>query len=425
MSTVSHATEVPDVVHVDRNWYLRAYPDVAELGLDPVDHYVRYGRALGRSPLPRERALKRIVLIVADISTIGGISSRTRKTLAGADDRDIDYVAITARSERGGETPGALCYANDAERFMEEMDSWLPSDTVMVVSNNAIRAFPKRVRERIYRYPLVYIFAGQMAFMIQDSKILKDRAYVERLRAMRIISFSDADINFQRQLGIHGQVKGFVPVDQRERNTYDPRTNTRLGYIGRIDFHAKDTLRLLDIAAELRGSPWGPIRIFTTDGRNSPQYLEFRERMIADGLESEFEFILNCTDKEAMFGELAALLVPSRKEAFGNSVVEALSFGVPVIAPSYAPGPAEIVEHGRSGFLLDDYSGRRVAEVLSSLNEQDMATMSQHAFKRHKRYRIDAHLAQLESLCQEAVREFDGENVLPVFPSLKLLGDES
>lgn len=36
--------------HVHRNWYLETYPDVAELGMEPADHYYRYGAAMGRNP---------------------------------------------------------------------------------------------------------------------------------------------------------------------------------------------------------------------------------------------------------------------------------------------------------------------------------------------------------------------------------------
>ncbi|WP_136683128.1 glycosyltransferase [Falsirhodobacter xinxiangensis] len=36
----------------DASWYLRRYPDVAHLGLDPLDHFLRFGMALDRSPGP-------------------------------------------------------------------------------------------------------------------------------------------------------------------------------------------------------------------------------------------------------------------------------------------------------------------------------------------------------------------------------------
>jgi hypothetical protein len=34
----------------DRNWYLAAYPEVAEAGVDPLEHYTAYGKGEGRHP---------------------------------------------------------------------------------------------------------------------------------------------------------------------------------------------------------------------------------------------------------------------------------------------------------------------------------------------------------------------------------------
>ncbi|MBL3599980.1 MAG: hypothetical protein JMN25_08930 [gamma proteobacterium endosymbiont of Lamellibrachia anaximandri] len=37
----------------DESWYLAEYPDVAEAGIDPVQHYLRYGASEGRNPSPK------------------------------------------------------------------------------------------------------------------------------------------------------------------------------------------------------------------------------------------------------------------------------------------------------------------------------------------------------------------------------------
>lgn len=36
--------------HLHANWYRQVYPDVEALGMEPVEHYLRYGAALGRNP---------------------------------------------------------------------------------------------------------------------------------------------------------------------------------------------------------------------------------------------------------------------------------------------------------------------------------------------------------------------------------------
>ncbi|MGP9535205.1 MULTISPECIES: glycosyltransferase [unclassified Halomonas] len=58
----SHTSETPPLVEVatkvefDAEWYLTAYPDVAQAGIEPWEHYLRHGKAEGRLPR-RNRAL--------------------------------------------------------------------------------------------------------------------------------------------------------------------------------------------------------------------------------------------------------------------------------------------------------------------------------------------------------------------------------
>lgn len=54
---------------------------------------------------------------------------------------------------------------------------------------------------------------------------------------------------------------------------------------------------------------------------------------------------------------------PAFYEAFGLTVVEAMTCGLPTFATCHG-GPAEIIEHGVSGFHIDPYHPDQVAETL-------------------------------------------------------------
>jgi glycosyltransferase involved in cell wall biosynthesis len=71
--------------------------------------------------------------------------------------------------------------------------------------------------------------------------------------------------------------------------------------------------------------------------------------------------------KRELFAEARALLMPIRwEEPFGMVMVEALSCGTPVIA--FAEGAAcELVDHGRTGFLVDDETA--MAAAVGQLSE--------------------------------------------------------
>lgn len=47
-----HIRQIKESGLFDTQWYLAAYPDVAEAGADPIAHYLRYGAAEGRDPSP-------------------------------------------------------------------------------------------------------------------------------------------------------------------------------------------------------------------------------------------------------------------------------------------------------------------------------------------------------------------------------------
>ena len=73
-------------------------------------------------------------------------------------------------------------------------------------------------------------------------------------------------------------------------------------------------------------------------------------------------------DTPRMFEGASLCVVPSRREGFGNVVVEAMAAGVPVLAAA-CPGPAALIEHGRNGFLVEPGSAAALADALASLLE--------------------------------------------------------
>ncbi|WP_298674685.1 hypothetical protein [uncultured Lentibacter sp.] len=44
---MSDLKKIRESGHFDADWYLKTYPDVAALGMDPAEHYLKYGKLLG------------------------------------------------------------------------------------------------------------------------------------------------------------------------------------------------------------------------------------------------------------------------------------------------------------------------------------------------------------------------------------------
>ncbi|MBF2049970.1 MAG: glycosyltransferase family 4 protein [Elainella sp. C42_A2020_010] len=100
----------------------------------------------------------------------------------------------------------------------------------------------------------------------------------------------------------------------------------------------------------------------------------------------------------------ALLMTPKWVEAFGNVAIEALACGVPVIAYRRG-GPAEIVEHGKTGWLVEPDCIAELVEAIAQLDQIDRHTCRQQAEARFSMQamgdRVEAWLEQILRMSSE------------------------
>jgi glycosyltransferase involved in cell wall biosynthesis len=106
------------------------------------------------------------------------------------------------------------------------------------------------------------------------------------------------------------------------------------------------------------------------------------------------------TDVPATLAELGLLLHCRPDEPFGVALVEAMAAGLPVVAPN-AAGPAEIVEHGVTGFLYPPEDAEAAAAQIVRLIREpglaaDVATAGRAAVER--RFTTDRQVVELEAI---------------------------
>ena len=95
-----------------------------------------------------------------------------------------------------------------------------------------------------------------------------------------------------------------------------------------------------------------------------------------------------------LYNRADLLVLPSTFDTFGCVVLEAMSCGLPVCA--YATkGPADIIDHGVSGFLARNKDDLKSTVALFCTEPNDFEGMRVQAFKRAQDYRPDLILAQM------------------------------
>ncbi len=110
------------------------------------------------------------------------------------------------------------------------------------------------------------------------------------------------------------------------------------------------------------------------------------------------------TDDPANFYSRADLVLNLSRvnewvETFGLTIVEAMTFGLPVIAPPIG-GPAEIVTHGTDGYCIDSRDGDALREAVLKMADdpETYDAMARAARKRAKDFSFDAYAAALRDV---------------------------
>lgn len=128
------------------------------------------------------------------------------------------------------------------------------------------------------------------------------------------------------------------------------------------------------------------------------QQATFAARARAAGLADRVAFLGGQEDVRPLYAAADCLVLPSRYEPFGSTVLEALAMGLPAIVSSRC-GAAEVIEPGVNGWICppDDPAGiaglMKTAEAMTRTE-----AMSAAARKSAERFGIDAMAARLVEL---------------------------
>lgn len=150
-----------------------------------------------------------------------------------------------------------------------------------------------------------------------------------------------------------------------------PQPDRQLAWVGRIA--PEKGLEAAVAAAEKVGMPlkiWGVMQ-------DVPYWHDICDQYPDAPI--SYAGFLPTTELQRELGKSQALLMTPRwVEAFGNVAIEALACGVPIVAYRRG-GPAEIVQDGKTGWLVEPDSVNGLVEAIARLDQIDRATCRQQA----------------------------------------------
>ncbi len=136
-----------------------------------------------------------------------------------------------------------------------------------------------------------------------------------------------------------------------------------MGWVGRIS--PEKGLEDAVAASQLTGIPLKIMGFLENEGYWQQILRDYPDAPI------KYEGFLSTNELQKRLRQCRGLLMTPRwMEAFGNVAIEALACGVPVIAYRCG-GPGEIIEDGKSGFLVEPDSVEGLVEAMAHLDKID------------------------------------------------------
>jgi len=256
---------------------------------------------------------------------------------------------------------------------LERFDKWvalrLPSETARVIvaaENSSLETF-REAKRRGLRCVLEaasvhYSLQRQSAGLSQPalSRRIEKRKQEEIELADIVItlsssaraSYADAGVpdSKLRVLHLGVDIDRFKPIDQRlshRRFTY-----LFVGVVSR----AKGVDLLLD-AFKVLNIPGKILRIVGSGPVQDQPPISLRNQV-------QFEGFVPHSKLSQEYLTSDVLVLPSRFDGFGMVVTEAMACGLPVIVSS-AVGAADLVEHGRNGWIFQSENSQQLAEMMT------------------------------------------------------------
>ncbi|NEU82930.1 glycosyltransferase family 4 protein [Nostoc sp. UIC10630] len=212
-------------------------------------------------------------------------------------------------------------------------------------------------------------------------------------------------INFPDSIGVHSQTQAatftfaercICLLNGMDLSIYQfcQKPTQSLAWVGRIA--PEKGLEDAVAAAEITGIK---LKIF-----GLKQDVSYWEKICQEYPNAPIEYVgfLPTLELQKELGKCQALLVTPRWiEAFGNVAIEALACGVPLIAYRRG-GLTEIVQEGKTGFLVEPDSVQGLVEAIKHLDEIDRQSCRQQA---ETLYSLEAMGDRTEEWFQEILRK--------------------
>lgn len=137
---------------------------------------------------------------------------------------------------------------------------------------------------------------------------------------------------------------------------------------------------------------------------DGPQKNKVRRYVDSLGISKQVKFLGWSQNPSNIYKRSDVFILSSRREGFGYVLIEAMSFGIPVVSTNTPFGPSEILENEKYGLLTPMNNPKTMAlKILEIItNEKEFKYFSQKSIERSRYFSISKMLQGYEEIIKQA-----------------------
>jgi len=186
----------------------------------------------------------------------------------------------------------------------------------------------------------------------------------------------------------------YNPIEIKNRNTNTKKQNIILG-VGRLD-KQKGFDVLIKVFNEIQKNNWKLVIAGDGDERKN------LEKLIKNLQATNIELVGKKKDIFKWYEKASIFVLSSKKEGFPNVLIEAMSMGCAVVSFDCPYGPAEIIEDGVNGILVENQNQEKLKQAIEKLmSEENLRDrLSKEAIEVKEKYSLDKIVKEWENIIQ-------------------------
>lgn len=164
---------------------------------------------------------------------------------------------------------------------------------------------------------------------------------------------------------VHVAFSNYIDFDRFDVEVPFHQRKFDVGFVGRftevkgIETFSKAATELVDVHPDMEVTIVG-------DG----PLTERIEQIVNDRERIELTGWINNDELPSRYNQIQLLIAPSRSEGLPTVLLEAMGCGVVVVAADVG-SVSDVIEHGETGFLLEDASREEIAETFKEISKRD------------------------------------------------------